>query len=454
MEAIGSTNDLRVEISYKQIFHIALPITLAILVPQVNFVVNTIFLGHLNEESLGNAGITGVYYLIFALAANGLNSAMQTVFSRFAGSGDIGMFRYTIAQGIRLSLIFSAICILFTWLAAPYILSAVADKKAFPVEMGFLRIRILGIVFLFIFQICNAFLVASLNSRLLITAFIVETVLNIILDYGLIFGKLGMPKLGFNGAAYASVIAELSGMITVVAVIYKSGLQKKYQLFSNFKYHRNLSREIVRVALPLVSQFMISATTWLAFFLLIEPRGEQAKAISNVMRIVYGITGIFIWALSGTTNVMVSNLMGQHRQQDIFPLLKKIVILSVSCCLFICLLINLFPAQFFNLFGQDESFVVAGIPVIRVVSLGILLLGIANPFLNAVTGTGKTKVNLGIEVIAIAIYMVYTWYFMVIDYRSLAMGWTNEFVYWTTIFLFSFFYMRSGKWKTSKIYGE
>ncbi|MCW5917444.1 MAG: hypothetical protein KIS82_08870, partial [Ferruginibacter sp.] len=92
--------------------------------------------------------------------------------------------------------------------------------------------------------------------------------------------------------------------------------------------------------------------------------------------------------------------------------------------------------------------------VIRVVSLGILLLGIANPFLNAVTGTGKTKVNLGIEIIAIAIYMVYTWYFMVIDYQSLAMGWTNEFVYWTTIFLFSFFYMRSGKWKTSKIYGE
>lgn len=138
MEAIGSGYDLRVEVSYKQILQIALPITLAILVPQVNFVVNTIFLGHLNEESLGNAGITGVYYLIFALAANGLNSAMQTVFSRFAGSGDIGMFRYSIAQGIRLSLIFSAICVLFTWLVAPYILSAVADKKAFPVEMGFL----------------------------------------------------------------------------------------------------------------------------------------------------------------------------------------------------------------------------------------------------------------------------------------------------------------------------
>lgn len=454
MEAIQSGTDLRVEVTYRQIYQIALPITLAVLVPQVNFVVNTIFLGHLNEESLGNAGITGVYYLIFALAANGLNSGMQTVFSRFAGSGDTAMFKDSLSQGIRLSFFFSIACILFTWLVAPNILNMVADAKAFPVEMSFLRIRIFGLFFLFIFQVCNAFLVASLNSRLLVIAFFVETVVNIILDYGLIFGNLGLPKLGFNGAAYASVIAELTGMITVIFVIYQAGLKRKFQLFADFKYHRKISNEIIRVALPLVSQFMMSATTWLVFFFLIEPRGEQAKAISNVMRIVYGITGIFIWALSGTTNVMVSNLMGQQRQQEIFPLLKKITILSVSCCVFVCLLLNVFPAQFFRMFGQDEAFVHAGVPVIRIVSLGIILLGIANPFLNAVTGTGKTKVNLGIEITAIVVYLTYTWYFMVIDYQSLAMGWSNEFVYWTIIFLMSFFYLRSGKWKSSKIYGE
>lgn len=454
MEATHPDSNLKVEVSYKQIFHIALPITVAVVIPQVNFLINTIFLGHLNEESLGNAGITGVYYLIFAIAGNGLNSAMQTVFARFAGSGDTKLFKYALAQGIRISITFSIICILFTWFVAPLILKEVANAKAFPVEMSFLRIRIWGVLFLFIFQVCNAFLVASINSRLLVIAFVAETVLNIVLDYGLIFGNLGLPKLGFNGAAYASIIAEFMGMAIVIVVLYKSGLKRKYQLFTHFKYHHKISREILRVSVPLVSQFMISATTWLAFFLLIEPRGEQAKAISNVMRNVYGIAGIFVWALSGTTNVMVSNLMGQHRQEDIFPLLKKISLVSISCCIFICLLLNILPAQFFRMFGQDESFVNAGIPVIRVVSLGIVLLGIANPWLNAVTGTGKTKVNLAIEVVAIAIYLMYTWYFMVTDYRSLALGWSNEFVYWTTIFLFSFFYMKSGKWKSSLILGE
>jgi Na+-driven multidrug efflux pump len=115
-----------------------------------------------------------------------------------------------------------------------------------------------------------------------------------------------------------------------------------------------------------------------------------------------------------------------------------------------CALLNLFPELFFRLFAQDESFVKDGIPVIRIVSLGLIFMSIANIWLNAVTGTGKTKINLGIEIIAISLYLIYTWYFMKMNYISLSMAWSNEFVYWTAIFLMAFFYMRSGKWKSKK----
>ena len=77
--------DLRVEISNKQILRIALPIALAMLVPQINFVANTVFLSGLGETELGVAGITGVYYLVFALVGNGLNSGLQALIARRAG---------------------------------------------------------------------------------------------------------------------------------------------------------------------------------------------------------------------------------------------------------------------------------------------------------------------------------------------------------------------------------
>ena len=127
------------------------------------------------------------------------------------------------------------------------------------------------------------------------------------------------------------------------------------------------------------------------------------------------------------------------------------MILSISFCAFMCLLINLFPANFFAVFGQGEEFVREGIPVIRMVTLGLLFMSIANIWLNGVTGTGKTKMNLLIEIVAITVYLIYTWIFMKVHYISLAMAWSNELIYWATIFLMAFIFLKSGKWKEKSV---
>jgi multidrug resistance protein, MATE family len=451
MESVAINNDLKVEVNNKQILSIALPITLSILIPQLNMLINSIFLGKIGGDALGNAGITGVFYLIFAVAGHGLNNALQSVFSNNAGSGNHEKFKTILTQGIRISLIFAIIGILFTWTIAPYIMQSVAKASAYPQEMSFLKIRILGLPFLFLFQMGNAFLVASLNSRYLMIAFIAEALVNILFDYLLIFGHGGFTAMGFNGAAVASLLAEFTGMIIVFFVIVITGLKKKYNLFNSFSFDRVISRQIFKVSLPLVAQYVISVTTWLVFFLLIENRGEtNAKAISNVMRNVFGIAGVFVWAFAGTTNTMVSNLMGQKREDDILPAITRIMCWSIGFCSVTVLLLNIFPALFFRVFSQNESFISEGIPVIRVVSLGMIFMSIANIWLNGVTGTGKTKANLMIELIAISLYLCYTYYFMKLHYVSLAMAWSNEFVYWTCIFVFSFLFLKSGKWKTAK----
>ena len=93
MDSTATTPDLKVKVTNKQILTIALPITLAILIPQINLLTNSIFLGDLSTEALGNAGITGVFYLIFAVAGHGLNNALQAVFSRYAGSDNPEAFK-------------------------------------------------------------------------------------------------------------------------------------------------------------------------------------------------------------------------------------------------------------------------------------------------------------------------------------------------------------------------
>jgi Na+-driven multidrug efflux pump len=190
-------------------------------------------------------------------------------------------------------------------------------------------------------------------------------------------------------------------------------------------------------------------TTWLVFFLLIETKGPMAKAISNTMRNVFGLAGVFVWAFAGTSNTMVSNLIGQKREEMVIPVIKKISLWSLGLCILMISILNLFPDVFFKLFGQSTAFLEEGIPVIRIVSLGLIFMSFANIWLNGLTGTGKTKINLMIEIVAILLYLVYTWYFMVHHYISLSMAWSNEFIYWLTIFTLSFLYIKSGKWKSS-----
>ena len=448
MDSGATLNELKVDVTDRQILSIALPITLAILIPQLNMLTNSMFLGRVSEEALGNAGITGVFYLIFAVAGNGLNNALQNVFSKNAGSGNPENFKTILSQGIRISLQFSAVCILFTLFVAPFIMRAVSEPSSYQQEMHFLRIRIFGLPFLYLFQMGNAFLVASLNSRYLMIGFICEALINILCDYLLIFGHAGFHAMGFDGAAVASVIAEFTGMSVVLVVIVFSGLQKKYGLLQTWKFNRTINQQILKVSVPLVTQYIISVTTWLVFFLLLEGRGPVAKAVSNVMRNVFGLVGVFVWAFASTSNAMISNLMGQKREDDILPAIKRIMLWSVGLCSVMVILLNIFPGAFFNLFGRDQGFVQQGIPVIRMVSLGMIFMSIANIWLNGVTGTGRTTVNLGIEIIAISFYLLYTLYFMKVHYISLAMAWSNEFVYWTIIFLMSFLYLKSGRWKT------
>lgn len=447
MESVGTIKNLKVKVSYQQILSIAVPITLALLIPQINMLTNSIFLGNLSTESLGNAGITGVYYLIFAVVGHGLNNAMQSVFSRYAGSGDSGAFKIILAQGIRISLQFAAAGILLTWFIAPYILQKSVAPGAFSIDMSFLKIRILGLPFLYLFQMGNAFLVASLNSKYLMIGFISEALLNILLDYLLIFGHAGFPAMGFNGAALASVISEFTGFLVVLLVLYKTGLRKEYSLFKKYSFDKTKTKEILKVAVPLVVQFVISVGTWLVFFIFIEDKGAEAKAISNTMRNVFGLVGVFVWAFAATSNIMVSNIIGQQRNDLVLVAINRIAILSFSFCSMMCLLINIFPHQFFALFGQTDQFINNGIPVLRVVSFGLMIMSISNIWLNGVTGTGKTTVNLLIEIVAILFYMCYTWVFMKVNYLSLEIAWGNEIIYWIFIFLASFIYFKKGKWR-------
>jgi len=449
---IAAKKDYRVEISNRQILQIAMPISLAILVPQINFITNNIFLGHLDEKSLATAGITGVFYLIFAVVGQGLNNGLQALIARRAGENRIDEVGKLFSQSLIISVALALICIAITYIFAPWILQFSLKSEPLRVQaISFLRIRVWGLPFLYIYQMRNALLVGTNQSKFLIYGTLAETIVNIVLDYSLIFGHFGLPKIGFNGAAYASIIAEASGMLVVFAVIHAKGISRQLQLYGKFSFDKKNTILILTQSSPLILQYVISVTSWEFFYIMVEHHGQRDLAISNTMRNIFGLFGVFTWSFASTTNTMVSNIIGQDKKERVIELIKKIIKLSLCFSVSMAVLLNIFPQAFLAVFGQGNEFAEAALPVLRVVSVALVMMSFSTIWLNAVTGTGNTDVNLAIEIITIIFYCVYVYFVLGYFNLSILYGWMSEYVYWMTTFCFAFFYIRSGRWKKKVI---
>jgi putative MATE family efflux protein len=444
--------ELKLQTGYRSILGMALPITLSMLVPQINFITNNIFLSGLGEQELASAGITGVYYLIFAVIGSGLNNGLQALIARRAGQNLPHEIGRLFLHGVWIALGIAGLGILITYLLAPTVMRAVIHNPIIAEQViDFLLIRIWGLPLLYLYVMRNALLVGTNQTRFLVWGTLSEAVVNVFLDYTLIYGKLGFPELGFNGAAYASIMAEGIGLFVIYAVIRLKGLHRSFAFFDDTSVNWPVTKLILIQSLPLILQYAISIASWEYFYLLIEHHGARALAISNTMRNIFGLFGIFSWAFASTTNTMVSNIIGQGRTPEVVPLIKRIsgISFAISSVIFICL--NLVPHWFLSFYGQGDDFIREAIPVVRIVSIALLLMSVGTVWLNAVTGTGNTLVNLRIEFITIFIYCGYV--YIVLEYLHLPItwGWGSEWVYWMSMFSMAFFYIRSGKWKAKAI---
>jgi putative MATE family efflux protein len=438
---------LKLEVTYKQILQMSLPISFAILVPQFNFLINSFFLAKLGKGFMGASGVTGVYYLIFSVIGFGLNNGLQALISRRAGQDRLKEIGTLFMQSVYISFFIALLGIIITYTVAPYIFRSFTDEAIYTLTIEFLKIRIWGLPFLYLYQMRNGLLVGTNQSKLLVYGTLAETITNIVLDYGLIFGNLGMPKLGFNGAAYASIAAEFLGMFVVFMVIGIKGMSKRFSLFENVSFDWKNTKTILVQSSPLILQYAISIISWEFFFILVSHDGALALDVSQVMRLMFGFFGIFIWAFAATSNTMVSNIIGQGLHEKVTLLVKKIITLSLGSTIILLLPIQFFASDLLSIFNQDPAFLQLAIPVFRVVCTAIVFMSVATVCLNAVTGTGNTKINLLIEIFTIVLYCIYIYTVMEVYNLSIIWGWGSEWVYWLTILTLSSLYLNSGNWK-------
>ena len=421
------------------------------------YIADTAFLGRVSEVALGAAAIGGLFYVAIFMLGMGLGTGSQIIIARRKGEKKIQGIGAIVDHSFYLLIAFSILLFILIKLISPSLLHpAIASGEIYLASMEYLDYRVYGIFFAFINVVFRAFYVGIGDTKVLIWSTASMALVNIVLDYCLIFGHWGFPVMGIGGAALASVISEV--FTTGYFLLHISRKKRKtgrsfvedYQLFQFIQPAWSTFKTIFKVGLPVMFQTFISVSSWFLFYLIIEQEGERPLAISNIIRSIYLVLMIPAFGFYSATHTLVSNAMGANLVDEVWPTIKKIIMMATGFTLILIQVNVFFPIEVIGVYTDSAELALAVVPTLEVITIALLILPATFILFGAVAGTGNTTVSLIIEIVTILIYLAFTYEVAIEQHWPVYKIWYAEFVYLICIGGFSWVYLLLGKWKKTK----
>ena len=443
---------MNAEYNHRQIWNVSYPIMLGLLAQNIIGITDTAFLGRLGEVELGGAALGGLWYLAIYMLGFGFSTGSQVLIARRNGDGQIDKIASYFVQGnLFLWALAIGIIILSLRFAAPILRPAIQSQAVFQATIEFLDSRIWGLLFAFPLVMFRAFFVGITRTRILTVSALIMAVINIFLDYVLIFGKFGFPFLGIQGAAIASVIAEaLTALYLVIYLLYSVDL-RKYGFYQRASYGLSQLAKVLDISFWTMIQYFVALGTWFIFFLATEHLGERPLAISNIVRSLGTLLFMSVSAYGTTANTLVSNLMGEGRTSEVPALLWRIMRQSVVVIVPIMLLLTFLPVFFLRIYSNDHALIAASIPSMLVLVWSYVFTTPGAILFQFISGTGNTRSALLIECIVLALYMAFVVGLTYMSGVDVAVYWLSEHVYWSVIFICSLLYLYKADWQSRQI---
>ena len=438
--------------SYKNIWKVAYPILISLVMEQMIGLTDTAFLGRVGEVELGASAIAIVYYMVLFMIGFGFSIGAQIIIGRRNGEGEYKSTGRIFWIGLYFVLALSGVIILLSEMFTPWMMKFMVSSEAiYEAALSYVRWRLPGMVFAFCTAMFRAFYVGTTQTKTLTLNSIVMVLSNVVFNYILIFGKFGCPALGITGAARGSSLAELVSLIFFVVYTRFRCDRQKYGLDKAARFDMAELKGMMPVCTWTMIQHTISISTWLIFFLYIEHLGERSLAISNIVRGASGLIWVVLQAFSSTCSTLVSNIIGEGHQEKVPSLIKRILKLSYGIVSVMIIIFCLFPETIARIYTDIPDLVYACVPALIVMCSSYFLNVGGQVYFMAVSGTGSTKTAFRLELVALAVYMLYCTVIIGIMKLDVAICWTAEHVYAGMLFLCSWLYMRSGRWKNRRI---
>ncbi len=370
-------NKMREMPVYKLMIQMGIPMILSMALQAVYNIVDSAFVGNMKEgsEAALNA-LTLVFPVQMLMVAIAIGTGVGTnaLLARTLGQGDSKKAAMVAGNSLFLGLIIYVICFLFGIFGVnAYISSQTANPEVLSMGTSYLKICCVlsfGIVF---FSLFEKLLQATGRSLYSTIGQVAGAVINIILDPIMIYGIGPVPKMGVEGAAYATVIGQIASAVLLFVFYIK--LNKEFE--HGFKYMKpdgKIIKEIYAIGLPaIIAQALMSIMVYVMNLIL--KFDASAQTAYGLFYKVQQFVLFLAFGLRDAITPILAFAYGMRSKKRIQDGMKYGIIFSIGLMILGIFITEVFPGQFAALFnaGSSREYFVGAM---RIISISFLFAGI------------------------------------------------------------------------------
>ncbi|MFM7309814.1 MAG: MATE family efflux transporter, partial [Flavobacteriales bacterium] len=317
--------------------------------------------------------------------------------------------------------------------------------------------RALGFLFYTPTVVMNSYWSGVANTRVLAYGTLITSGFTIVLDYLLIFGHAGLPALGVEGAAIATIAAECIAMLFIliysVRFAYASGAFDDRKSFNQrvFQWSRSHTWSMTKLGFPISLQLLASLGIWIVFYGFIEDMGEQDLQSAFIVRNMYMLCYVSVGGISTATKTYISALIAEGRQGELHRTMFRLMALNFAGIACLSHGLWLYPEWIASQFSSDAGVIHRTVDSMLVVLPAMLGFSLTGVMLATVEGCGATMKGFVIEASTGIIYILAAYWMVHEAHWPIHWVWASDYVYFFFLGVFSLIFLFNGRWKYRKI---
>jgi MATE family multidrug resistance protein len=442
----------------REVLILAYPLILSQMSFTIQVFVDRLFLTWYSAEAV--AGAVTALFTVWAVIGLciGTGEYVTTFIAQYLGAGRPERIGAALWQGVYFAAAAGLVIAAMQPLAEPVFALAGHAEDLRVHEVAYAKILLAGSFPIVLMATLASFFAGRGKTIVILAVNVLATVLNAILDYLWIFGHGGFPRMGVEGAAYATVVSQAFGCVAYVCVILRAEHRRRYGTLSAWRLDPALFGRLLRFGLPAGLQFSMEILAFAIFMMIVGRLGTAPLAASGI---AFNLNMIVFMPMLGF-GLAVSSLVGRYLGAERPDVAERVTWSAVWMCLgymlACCALYVSAPQILLSPYGSgaegrsfDAVAEIAGV-LLRFVAFYSLFDMMNVLFAAALKGAGDTTYPVAITLgLAWSVMLVPTYVLCVIGGAGVYTAWTAATAYIFCVGLLMYRRFRRGRWRSMRV---